>query len=722
MITEDVWKNIMDRMRIIIAAVKIFLFRPKFVIDSFSIYKIKRLCFLLFRASKIERDRVISRALNINVEYDCNARHDLPKVDEDSRRFPVFDTVDISIIIPVYNQWSLTDSCLRSIISTTNNLRYEVILADDASSDKTQMAEEIFCNLNVIRNSTNLGFLHNCNNAAKYAKGRYLVILNNDTIVHDYWLEALADKMDKDHQIAICGSKLVYPDGRLQEAGGIIWNDASGWNYGRMDSPAKPEYCYCKEVDYISGASIMIRRSFWDEVGGFDERYAPAYYEDTDLAFEAASRGYKVVFHPHSVVTHFEGQSHGTDEAFGIKTCQTKNRLKFKDKWKSKLEKECFQNGEHIFQARDKSKNKRAILVIDHYVPWFDKDAGSRSTYMYLQLFLELGYNVKFMGDNFFPHQPYTDYLNEIGVEVLHGQEYANNWKSWVKLNAQYLDVVYLHRPHIAPKYINFFRKNTSAKIVYQCHDLHHIRIRRDFKNSGDISLQKEAMRLEKIEKDIFNSVDIGLTFSHDEKLILDSYSLKAEIRQVPLYLYDNINEQNTFDFQEREGLLFVGGFNHKPNEEGVNWFLQEIYPRVIEKLPASTFYIVGSNIPKSISDLTSKNIVVSGFVSDSELSRLYRKVKVCILPLLHGAGVKGKLVEAMQYKTPVVSTTIGIEGINARLYEICGYDSPDDFLQELIQLLTDENYWLDAQNAFIKAYSSEFSKSSFKQSCKEIF
>ena len=103
--------------------------------------------------------------------------------------------------------------------------------------------------------------------------------------------------MEKEKNAGIVGSKLIYPDGTLQEAGGIIYSDASGCNYGRNDNPNALWYNYTKEVDYISGASIMLKKELWDELGGFDEYFAPAYYEDTDLAFRIRyEKGFKVIY------------------------------------------------------------------------------------------------------------------------------------------------------------------------------------------------------------------------------------------------------------------------------------------------------------------------------------------------------------------------------------------------------------------------------------------
>ena len=142
---------------------------------------------------------------------------------------------------------------LKQSLKKTVEVEYEIILADDVSRDETKNANEYFKNIRILRNNVNLGFLRNCNNAASFAQGKYVLFLNNDTNVQSNWLQPLVDMIESDNLIGMVGSKLVYPDGRLQEAGGIIWDDASGWNYGRFDDPEKPEYNYVKEVDYISG-------------------------------------------------------------------------------------------------------------------------------------------------------------------------------------------------------------------------------------------------------------------------------------------------------------------------------------------------------------------------------------------------------------------------------------------------------------------------------------
>jgi GT2 family glycosyltransferase len=397
---------------------------------------------------------------------------------------PFTDKPLVSIIVPVYNGWKMNYRCVKSIIEHTPEIPYEIIFADDCSLDETKNCTEKIKNIVHIYNSTNLGFLKNCNNAAKSARGEFILLLNSDTEPAPNWLSPLTDLMKKDEKIGMVGSKLIYPDGTLQEAGGIIWKDATGWNYGKHHDPDAPEYNYVKEVDYISGASIMIRKSLWNTIGGFDERYTPAYCEDSDLAFAIREKGYKVVYQPLSEVVHFESISHGKEEKetkveegkLSIQAVRLLNQKKLYEKWKEILLTEHFSNGENVFHARDRSANKKTILVIDHYVPEFDKDAGSKTVFQYLELFVSLGLNVKFLGDNFYQPEPYTSILQQMGIEVLYGNWYKENWKSWIQSNNASIDFIFLNRPHTSLNYLVFLKQNSNAKILYYGHDLHFLR------------------------------------------------------------------------------------------------------------------------------------------------------------------------------------------------------------------------------------------------------
>lgn len=249
------------------------------------------------------------------------------------------EAVDVSVIIPVFNQWELTRGCLNSILEVcaADEIRYEIILADDGSTDETIHAAEHYPGLRVVKTPRNVGFLRNCNNAARHARGKHILLLNNDTVVLPGWMSALYQLMEQDESAAIVGSKLLYPDGTIQEAGGVLWDDATAHNFGRGKPRTAAECNYVREVDYLSGASVLVRKTFWDRVGGFDERYETAYCEDSDLAMSARAGGKRVVYEPRSEVVHFENQTYAEQAPTHNSALQQRNIARLREKWRKVL-------------------------------------------------------------------------------------------------------------------------------------------------------------------------------------------------------------------------------------------------------------------------------------------------------------------------------------------------------------------------------------------------
>ena len=627
-------------------------------------------------------------------------------------KFKQYEHPTVSIVIPVYNQFAYTYNCLRSIRKYSGKVKYEIIIADDCSNDLTKEIKKVISGITVVRNEKNLLFLRNCNNAAKSAKGDYILFLNNDTQVQENWLQPLIDLMKKDEKIGMTGSKLIYSDGTLQESGGILWKDGSAWNYGRNQDATRSEYNYVKEVDYISGAAIMIRSALWKRLGGFDDRFAPAYYEDTDLAFQVREAGYKVVYQPLSIVVHFEGKSNGTDTSKGLKSYQVANSKKFYQKWKSVLQKENFPNGQNVFLARDRSRNKKHILVIDHYVPRPDQDAGGRCTFMYLEQFVKMGMQVTFIGDNFAHEEPYTENLRKLGIEVLYGDDYYLHWEKWLEENGKYFDYCYPQRPHIAIKWIDYLKKYCpQAKIFYFAHDLHHLREYREYKLTGDESHLEESKKWKEIEFKLFNAADVVHVVGSYEQEYLQEKLPNKPIRNIPLYIYDEPPKDIQKDFTLRNDILFVGGFGHPPNEDAVLWFAKDIYPLILKKYPDMVWHIVGGSVPDSVKALESKNIIVHGRVSDEELAKLYNECRLAVVPLRYGAGVKGKIVEAAYYQIPMVTTTIGAEGMSTAENTMIVEDDAEKMAEKINDLYEDFDTLKEMSDngpVFIEKYFSQ--------------
>ncbi len=236
------------------------------------------------------------------------------------------------MIIPVHNELKFTLSCLDSLLSHRSQHLFEVIVADDSSTDGTVEAVSRLP-VRLHRNSGDKGFVGNCNHAAQFATGRNIVLLNNDVVLLPQWLDELVDELNADPTVGIVGSRLIWPNGKLQEAGSVIYSNGKTIRIGNKADPTKPEYNHAREVDFISGASIGIQTALWRKLGGFDRIFSPGYYEDVDLAFRVRELGYKVIYKPESALIHFGSMSF-SDTATEL---MARNRSKFLKKWHKNL-------------------------------------------------------------------------------------------------------------------------------------------------------------------------------------------------------------------------------------------------------------------------------------------------------------------------------------------------------------------------------------------------
>lgn len=602
---------------------------------------------------------------------------------------------DVSIIIPVHNNFNYTYNCIKSILNSELSILYEIIIVNDMSTDETiKLKEKYFqnySNIIVYNNKRRKNFVINCNKAAKLSRGKYLLFLNNDTKVHKYWLSYLLNLINSDENIGMVGSKLIYPNGTLQEAGGIVWSNGECSNFGRRKNANMSEYNYVKEVDYISGASIIIRKSAWKQIGGFDRRFMPAYYEDTDFAFELRKNGYKVMYQPKSIVEHFEGISNGINISSGIKHYQEINKQKFKHKWKNELKFQAEQG--NSFLGRDRGSKKHRIFVLDRFVPKFDQDAGGRFCFMYLNLFNKIGLQVTFLGDDLLRPEPYTSILQQKGIEVLYGDKYnKQNLEIWLKENLKHFKYLYLQRPDITVKYIDILKKYFSGKIFYFAHDLHHIRLEREYNITHSKMIKERCELMKKIEMEIFDKVDIIHVVGNYEYQILKAKYEDKIIRNIPLYIYDYQYKDIEKDFSKRNDLLFVGGFLHRPNVDGISWFIKNVYPKVLEKFPNMILHVVGTNVTEEIMKLESKNIKIEGFLSDKDLHSIFQKCRIFVAPLRFGAGVKGKILEAAHNQIPIITTSIGGEGLDNTIGAFIMADNEEDMAKLICELYVDFN------------------------------
>lgn len=566
---------------------------------------------------------------------------------------------DVSIIIPVYGQLAYTLNCLDSLLRHSSRYSFEIIVGDDASPDESEAWLRQVEGIVYKRFNVNGGFIANCNQSAELARGRYIVLLNNDARVCEGWLDQLIGSFEQLPDVGMAGSKLFYPDGSLQEAGGIVWQDGSAWNYGRNDDPNRPRYSYARDVDYVSGAAIAMEAKLWRELGGFDSYYSPAYYEDTDLAFRVRQAGLRVVMQPLSRVIHYEGKTSGTDTASGAKVYQVVNHQKFYDRWSETL-KGHRPNGEMPWLEKERAC-KGHVLIIDATTPTRSTDAGSTATINLIRQYQALGFKVSFVPEDNFLFQPdATGFLQSIGVECLYAP-YETSVSRLLRRYGSLLDIIHLIRPAVAGKSIDLVRRLTpDARVLYLNADLHYLRMERQAAVEASREVESLAAEMKIRELELAKTVDVNLVHSTAEQGLLAAEGVESS-RIVYYPLIETARVPPAEDTQ-RTDIMFLGGYGHPPNLDAAAWLCDTIWPGIAEALPQARLLLVGANPPPALRARACDRIIVTGLVED--LEPWFARTRVFIAPLRYGAGAKGKVLAAMAYGVPVVATDIAAEGM----------------------------------------------------------
>jgi len=622
-----------------------------------------------------------------------------------------------SIVIPVFNQFTHTLACLRALAAHPPLADCEILVIDDGSSDETASALPQVEGLRYHRRAANGGFIAACNDGAALARGEVLVFLNNDTVPQPGWLDALLRTFDTQAGVGLVGAQLLYPDGRLQEAGGVVFSDGSAWNYGRFEAPDDPRFAYLREIDYASGAAIAIPRALFLRLGGFDTRYAPAYYEDTDLAFAVRDAGLRVLYQPAARVVHDEGTSSGTDTASGAKAFQPRNRERFAAHRRIALARHAAHGT--LPTPAMLHRQQRQVLVVDVQTPHPDRDSASLRLFNLMRMLRDEGAHVVFLPADLRHEDGYTQALQQIGVEVWYAP-HAGRVPAWLREHGPRFDRVLLCRHYVASEFLPLVRRFAPrARVLFDTVDLHYLRERRAAELGGDPALLRAALRTRRLELDLVARSDVTLVVSEAERALLGVDAPHSEV-EVLSNLHDVAGAG--LPFAQRSDLVFVGGFRHPPNADAARWFIDDVFPRVRAALPGVRFHCIGGDVPPDIRERGDDDgIVIHGHVAD--IAPCMDGCRISVAPLRFGAGVKGKVNLAMAHGQPVVATSCAVEGmhlVDGR--DVLVADDADGFAAQTVRLYRDQALWESLAQAGLQNVRQHFSLDAARETVRRLF
>ena len=599
---------------------------------------------------------------------------------------PTQRSVKVSIVIPVFNKAEFTLQCLRSLISEIDFNECEVIVVNNASTDQTgELLHHFKDYIEVVNNEDNHGFVDACNEGAAAAKGEFLLFLNNDTVVLPGWLKELLATFQNHSDVGVVGSLFLYPDGLVQEAGSIVWSNGDAFHYGWGGSPEDRRFVFARDVDYVSGASLLIRKNLFEQIGGFDRRYAPAHYEDADLCFSVRAAGYRVIYQPASRIVHYEGVTSGRDVNVGTKKYQVINKPKFVEKWKAVLDQEHYAHKTANIEKAAHRLPKEAVVVFDDRLPTPDLDAGSARMFLLLKI-LSKKYRTVFIYKARNDSPQYEQALWREGIETFELIHYHR------LLKERQFKTAIVSRPELAEALLKSIRRRArNTKIVFDTVDAHFLRLAMEFEITKDRNTQALSESYRRRELECIRASDVVWFTS-----LADQDAFTTELRGKETAIIPTIHplRPTAKSFSDRRDLLFIGNFNHRPNTDAVIYFLDQVLPLVRKTLPDVKLHVIGSNAPPEFNNYVERGLNLHGYVPD--IAPLFDSCRVFVAPLRFGAGVKGKLGDALSFGIPIVTTDVGASGMklengtNALIA-----NSSEEFAAGVLSVYQDETLWM---------------------------
>lgn len=653
--------------------------------------------------------------------HDKKAKKALQEFLESEQRlqFPKFSESELSIVLVFYNQAHLSLLCLKSLLEHANE-KYEVVVVDNQSTDETAQLLQRLDNVKIQRNDENLGFVRAVNQAAELASGKYFLLLNNDALIERDTLRSALHTLNSSSDIGAVGAKIKLLDGSLQEAGSIIWQDGACIGYGRGDRPDAPPYMMQRDVDYCSGAFLLMETALFRELNCFDEAFAPAYYEESDFCIRLHKLGYRVVYDPRAEITHYEFASSGGLR--GATKLQQAHREILCDKHQDFLTSQYENDPANILVARTANSFPN-VLIIDDRVPYPSLGAGYPRCSHILAAASKLPLNLTFY-PLLFVREDWSDVYDLLpgNVEVVLDEGQAG-LQNFLRDRQGFYQTIMISRVHNMEIFNELVKHEpnliTDEKIIYDAEAVIAPREVLRRRLWGETITDSEEQLLIAQELKQAGTANRVVAVSESEESLYHQQGIEDTV----VLGHTLPSKPTPNSFGERSGILFVGALRDEgsPNVDSLLWFLINCWPAIEREIPNIELFIVGDNSVPSLVSTEQKNVKFLGRLDSIE--DYYNSCKVFIAPTRFAAGIPHKVHEAASMGLPSVTTTLlrdqlGWEDENQLL---CA-DQPDAFTAQCIRLCKDEKLWNGIRNSGLKSVADDCSPELFHQRLKTLF
>ncbi|MCC5866645.1 MAG: glycosyltransferase [Wenzhouxiangella sp.] len=650
----------------------------------------------------------------------AEARLDAFLAGADDLPLPCAETPLVSIILVLYNRAELTLDCLRSIIAHAD-LPVELLLVDNASSDRTGELLARLQGVKVLSNVENRGFVVAVNQAAAEARGQHLLLLNNDAELLPGALTAALNAIESAGDIGAVGGRILLLDGSLQEAGSIIFADGSCMGYGRGQDSDAPAFRFRREVDYCSGAFLLTPRRLFERLGGFDEAFAPAYYEETDYCMRLRRHGFRVLYEPAAAIRHVEfASSVSSEQALAL---QAKHRALFVERHRDALRDQPQPDPSRALFARSAGSQRR-LLIIDDRVPHVELGAGYPRAGDLIRALLRLGHSV-----TLYPTIKGSEDWGSVyrsmppELEVMQGPGLLG-LPEFVAARRGYYDRVLISRPHNLarlPVVLGDLRAAfPGAELIYDAEAVvtpRETARRRLYGEQIDASearreLESELALADLVDRVIAVSAREAALFEHGGRTAVHVLGHRLEL------------QPTSQPFVERSGFLFVGALrdDESPNVDSLLWFCEHVAPRLRAELgPAFRLFVAGDASASRLAGLDADWLHLLGRLDSLEL--VFSACRVFIAPTRFAAGIPHKLHDAAARGLPAVATSLLAEQLGWQAgKELLVADTAADFADACLALYRDALRWQSIREAALFAVERDGSPASFDASVAGLF